>query len=65
MVKRSVGLLLLAFVVLGPALIAGVRGDAVLALLILVTTVLTLALGVAGSWLIVKGSPPPREWEKR
>jgi hypothetical protein len=65
MVKRSIGLLLLAFVVLGPALVAGVRGDAVLALLILVTTVLTLALGVAGSWLIVKSSPPPKEWEKR
>jgi hypothetical protein len=64
MVLRVIGFLLLAFVVLGPAVIASVGGDPGLGFLVLATTVVALALGVAGSWLIIKGSPPPKEWEK-
>lgn len=64
MVARIVGFVLLAFVVFGPAVIAAAKGDAGLAMLILATTIVTLGLGALGSWLILKGSPPPKEWEK-
>jgi hypothetical protein len=64
MILRVVGYVLLAFVVFGPAAIASLGGDPGLGLLVFVTTLVTLVLGVAGSWLILKGSPPPREWEQ-
>ncbi len=64
MVTRVIGFLLLAFVILGPAVIAAAGGDGGLGVLILATTVVALGLGVAGSWMIVKGGPPPTEWEQ-